>query len=651
MGGTLTEKIIADHLVAGRLVPGEEIAVRVDQTLTQDATGTMVYMQFEALGLDRVRTKLSVSYIDHNTLQTDPRNADDHRYLQSAAARYGVYFSRPGNGICHQVHLERFVVPGQTLIGSDSHTPTAGGAGMLAIGAGGMDVAAAMAGEPFYMVMPEVILVRLRGRMPPWVSAKDIVLELLRRFGVKWGREKIVEYGGAGLRSLSVPERATIANMGTELGLTSSIFPSDEQTRRFFLAQRRTRHWKRLSADRGAVYVQSIEIDLGRLEPLIAVPHSPGNVRTVREVEGLKVDQVCLGSCTNSSLHDMLEVAAMLKGRTLAPGVSLTVSPGSRQVLRTMVKVGALETILSSGARLLENVCGPCIGMGQAPVSAGVSLRTFNRNFKGRSGTPDARVYLCSPAVAVASALAGRIVDPRRLGKHPAVRLPGHFTIDDSMITPPPRNRKRVKVRKGPFIKPLPSFPKLADRVSGEVLLVCGDNVSTDEIMPAGAKILPLRSNIPALSDYAFERIDPNFARRASKVKTGFIIGGENYGQGSSREHAALVPRFLGIRAVIARSFARIHRANLVNFGIVPLVFAKPADIRLLKLGDRLRITGLRRAVRSDKELIVKNMSNRREIAVHVSLGDRSRRILLAGGLLNMIRKKRHRWHDRGGKR
>jgi len=641
MGRSLTDKIIAGHLACGRPVAGAEVALRIDQTLTQDATGTLAFLQFEAMGVPETRTGLSVSYVDHNTLQAGPQNADDHRYLEGAAARYGAYFSRPGNGICHQVHLERFAVPGSTLLGSDSHTPTCGGLGMLAIGAGGLDVAAAMAGEPFYLTMPEIILVRLRGRLRPWVSAKDIILELLRRFGVRWGRGKILEYGGPALASLAVPERATIANMGTELGVTSSVFPSDRQSKKFLDAQRRSTHWRELLADRDAVYSQTVDVNLDMLEPLIAVPHSPDNVRRVGEIKGLRIDQVCLGSCTNSSLRDMLEAAAMLRGRTISPRVSLTVSPGSLQVLRMMIESGALEAMLSAGARLLENACGPCIGMGQAPPSGGVSLRTFNRNFKGRSGTPDAGVYLCSTAVAVASALAGGIVDPRKLGRPPVIRVPRRALIDDSMIIPPPRNRKAVRIVKGPNIKPLPRFPKLADQIEGDVLLVCGDNVSTDDIMPAGAKLLPLRSNIPALAEHAFERCDPSFARRAMRAGTGFIIAGSNYGQGSSREHAALVPRFLGVAAVIARSFARIHQANLINFGIVPLVVECKDDLRDLTQGARLRMRGLREAVREGERIIIHHVRRRRQIPARLMLGSRERRILLAGGLLNLIKQRK----------
>ena len=641
MAETLSEKIIGSHLAAGRPVAGEEIALRMDQTLTQDATGTLAYLQFEALGLERTQAGLSVSYVDHNTLQAGPRNADDHAYLRTAAARYGVLFSRPGNGICHQVHLERFAVPGQTLIGSDSHTPTAGGLGMLAVGAGGLDVAAAMAGEPLYLTMPEIVLVRLEGALGPWISAKDVILELLGKFGVKWGRGKILEYGGPGVASLTVPERATIANMGTELGLTTSVFPSDRRTKRFLAAQGRAQAWRKLGADRGAHYAQTITVKLDALEPLVAAPHSPGNVKPVRELEGMEVDQVCIGSCTNSSLKDMLEVAAVLRGKRIPPGVSLVISPGSRQVLGMLAACGALEAMIAAGARILENACGPCIGMGQAPPSGGVSLRTFNRNFRGRSGTPDAGVYLCGPAVAAVSALAGRIRDPRRLGRPPSVRVPARFPVNDSMIVRPPRNRRSVRIIRGPSIKPLPRFPRLPDVIEGEVLLVCGDNVSTDEIMPAGADILPLRSNIPALARHAFERLDETFAERARRSSGGIVLAGENYGQGSSREHAALVPRYLGVRAVIAKSFARIHQANLVNFGIVPLEVESGGGAAPAGRGDRLLIRGLRTAVGKGGKVVVRNASRRRSFTARLSLTPRQRRILLAGGLLNLIRKKR----------
>jgi len=643
MPKTLTEKIVAAHLVSGRHAAGGEIALRIDQTLTQDATGTLAFLQFEALGLDRTRARLSVSYVDHNTLQAGPENADDHRYLQTAAARYGAWFSPPGNGICHQVHLERFAVPGATLLGSDSHTPTCGGLGMLAVGAGGLDVAAAMAGEPFVFTMPEVVLVRLAGKLPPWVSAKDVILELLRRFGVKWGRGKLLEYGGPALAGLTVPERATIANMGTELGLTSSVFPSDAQARRFLAAQGRLKAWRPLAADAAAAYAGTVDLDLAALEPLVATPHSPDNVRAARELAGTRVDQVCIGSCTNSSLRDMREAAAMLKGRRIAPGVSLTVSPGSRQVLRMLAACGALDAMLEAGARLLENACGPCIGMEQAPSSGGVSLRTFNRNFKGRAGTPDAGVYLCSVATAVASALAGEIADPRRLGRPRALRLPARFLVDDGMLVRPPRNRRAVAVVKGPKIKPLPRFPALADRLEGSVTLVLGDNVSTDDIMPAGAKILPLRSNIPALAEHAFGRLDPGFVARAKAAGTGLIVAGENYGQGSSREHAALVPRYLGIAAVAARSFARIHLANLVNFGIVPLLLDRAEDLAALRAGDRILIEGLREAVRSGDRVIMRNACLDKTVSARLELSARGRRILLAGGLLNDIRNRADR--------
>lgn len=643
MPKTLAEKIIARHLVSGRPAAGEEIALRIDQTLTQDATGTLAFLQFEALGLDRTRARLSVSYVDHNTLQAGPENADDHRYLETAAARYGAWFSRPGNGICHQVHLERFAVPGATLLGSDSHTPTCGGLGMLAIGAGGIDVAAAMAGEPFFLAMPEIVLVNLEGKLPPWVSAKDVILELLRRFGVKWGRGKLLEYGGPALAALTVPERATIANMGTELGLTSSVFPSDAQARRFLAAQGRVKAWRPLAAGAGAAYAETVELDLAALEPLVAAPHSPDNVRTVRELAGTRVDQVCIGSCTNSSLRDMREAAAMLRGRRVAPGVSLTVSPGSRQVLRMLAASGALDEMLAAGVRLLENACGPCIGMGQAPPSGGVSLRTFNRNFRGRAGTPDAGVYLCSVATAVASALAGEIADPRRLGRPPAARIPARFLADDGMLVPSPRTRRAVEVVKGPNIRPLPRFPALADRVEGGVVLVLGDNVSTDDIMPAGAKVLPLRSNIPALAEHAFCRLDPGFVARAKAAGTGFIVAGENYGQGSSREHAALVPRFLGIAAVAARSFARIHLANLVNFGIVPLLLDRAEDLAALQAGDRILIEGLREAVHSGDRVAVRNARTDETVPARLELSARARRILLAGGLLNDIRNRADR--------
>ena len=581
MGRNIVEKIIAAHLVGGSMVPGEEAALRIDQTLTQDATGTMAYLEFESMGLDRVKTERSVAYIDHNTLQSGFENADDHRYIQSVAKKHGIWFSRPGNGICHQVHLERFGVPGKTLIGSDSHTPTAGGLGMLAFGAGGLDVAVAMGGGAYYITMPKVIKVELSGALRPFVTAKDVSLEILRILSVKGGVGYVIEWGGEGVKTLSVPERATITNMGAELGATSSIFPSDEQTRKFLQAQGREGDFTPLASDPDAKYDRVIEIDLSALEPLIACPHMPDNVVQVSSLKGTKVDQVCIGSCTNSSLLDMLKAAALLKGRTIAPGVSLSVSPGSKQVLTMLADSGALSDILASGARLLECACGPCIGMGFSPNSGGVSLRTFNRNFLGRSGTADARVYLVSPETAVASAITGEITDPRTLGLDKIeVSLPERFKIDDSAVLPPasPEEAAEVEVLRGPNIKELPQGRALGDCISAELTLKLGDNITTDHIMPAGAKILPYRSNIPKLSEFCFGVCDSSFPERAKAAGQSIIVGGANYGQGSSREHAALVPLYLGVRAVIAKSFARIHAANLVNAGMLPLTFKDPAD-------------------------------------------------------------------------
>jgi len=638
MGKNLTQKILAEHLVSGELKPGSEIAIRIDQTLTQDATGTMAYLQFEALDIPRVQTKLSVSYVDHNMLQTGFENADDHRYLQSVAAKYGIYFSRPGNGICHQVHLERFAIPGDTLLGSDSHTPTCGGLGMIAIGAGGLDVAVAMGGGPFYLTMPKVVLVNLKGRLRPWVSAKDIILELLRRLTVKGGVGKVFEYGGEGLKSLSVYERATITNMGAELGATTSIFPSDEVTRRFLRAQKRGEQWKPLAADPGAEYDEVLEINLGELEPLIAQPHSPDHVVRVREIAGLKVDQVCVGSCTNSSFRDLMTVASLLRGRRVHPGVSMTVTPGSAQVFEMITRNGALADMIAAGARILEAACGPCIGMGQAPPSGGVSVRTFNRNFEGRSGTKDAKVYLCSPEVAVATALAGVISDPRELGSPPAIRYPREFIVNDRLIEPPADKPESVQVLRGPNIKPLPKREPLPESLRGEVLLKVGDNISTDHILPAGAKVLPLRSNIPAISEFVFNVIDPTFPKRAKEKGGGFVLGGDNYGQGSSREHAALAPMYLGLRAVLTKSFARIHLANLINFGIIPLMFENPTDYEAIDQGDVLEIQGVREALRRNNHLVVKNVTKQREIPVTHPLTPRQVEIILAGGLLNYTR-------------
>jgi len=638
MGESLTFKIIKQHLVSGNMIPGTEIGLRIAQTLTQDATGTMTYLQFEAIGLPRVKTELSVSYADHNMLQTDYRNADDHRYLQTVAAKHGIYFSRPGNGICHQVHLERFAVPGKTLLGADSHTPTCGGLGMLAIGAGGLDVAATMAGAPFYLPMPKVVLVRLLGELRPWVAAKDIILELLRRLTVKGGVGKIIEYSGPAVASLSVPQRAAITNMGAELGATSSIFPSDENTRLFLAAQGREADWLPLSADPDATYDEVLELDLAALEPLIACPSSPDKVVLVREVAGQAVDQVCIGSCSNSSVLDLETVAAILKGKTVHPNVSLTISPGSKQALTTISRSGALADLVSAGARILEAACGPCLGMGQAPASGAISLRSFNRNFQGRSGTADAQVYLASPEVCTAAALRGVITDPRELGAPPKVSVPRSFVVEDNFIIRPAAKPEEVAVVRGPNIKPLPTHGPLEENFEGELLLVTGDNITTDHIMPAGANILPLRSNIPALSDYAFTRLDPTFPARARKAGGGFIVGGENYGQGSSREHAALVPMYLGVKAVLARSFARIHQANLVNFGILPLTLTDPRDYGRLKQGDTLRIAQVREVLRQGKPLTVVNLSQGYEFQVRYDLSERQVQMILAGGLLNMIR-------------
>jgi aconitate hydratase len=639
MGSSLAQKIISDHLVEGKMIPGEEIGIRIDQTLTQDATGTMAYLQFEALGVPKVRTKRSVSYVDHNTLQSGFENADDHAYLQSVAAKHGIYFSRPGNGICHQVHLERFDVPGETLLGSDSHTPTAGGLGMLAVGAGGLDVAAAMAGQPFYLPMPKICLVSLTGRLQPWVSAKDIILELLRRLSVKGGVGKIIEYGGEGVACLSATDRATITNMGAELGATTSIFPSDDVTRRFLASQGREADWREIKADSDAVYDEVIEINLDTLEPMIARPHSPDNVVRVAEVEGIKVDQVAIGSCTNSSLRDLMTVAASLRGRTVHPSVSLVISPGSKQVFEMIARNGALAELIASGARILESACGPCIGMGQAPKTNAVSIRTFNRNFEGRSGTRSAQVYLASPEVAVAAAISGEIIDPRRLGEAPTFDLPDRYLIDDRMIIPPSNDPDSIDVVRGPNIKPLPKNTPLPETISGKVLLKVGNNVTTDDIMPAGAKVLPLRSNIPAISEYVFSAIDPNFAARARERKGGLILGGENYGQGSSREHAALAPMYLGVKAVIAKSFARIHRQNLINFGILPLKLADPADYDKINQMDDLELPGAAEALRMGRtDLTVINHTNQTQFQVSHDLSEREREIVLAGGRLNYIR-------------
>lgn len=636
MGETLAQKIIRAHLLHGDMTPGSEIALRIDQTLTQDATGTMAYLEFETMGIPRVRTELSVAYVDHNTLQSGFENADDHRYLQTVAKKHGVWFSRPGNGICHQVQLERFGKPGKTLIGSDSHTPTGGGIGMLAFGAGGMDVAVAMGGGAYYITMPKMFKVNLTGALRPYVTAKDISLKLLRILSVKGGVGAIIEWGGPGIAALSVPERATITNMGTELGATTSIFPSDDVTRAFLAAEGREADFTPLASDPDAQYDRMIDIDLNTLQPMIACPHSPDNVVPVATLAGTKVDQVCIGSCTNSSLFDMLKVAALLKGRTIAPGVSLSISPGSKQVLTMLSDCGALTDILASGARLLECACGPCIGMGFSPNSGGVSLRTFNRNFLGRSGTKDAQVYLVSPETAVAAALTGTITDPQTLGPMPAVTLPEHFRIDDSAVLPPaPADEAdAVEVLRGPNIRPFPQSKPFADALTAELVLKVGDNITTDHIMPAGSKILPYRSNIPKLAEFCFTVCDPSFPARARAAGDGIIVGGSNYGQGSSREHAALVPMYLGIRCVVAKSFARIHAANLINAGILPLTFENPADYDALQPGAQLRIDGIRAGMAAGR-LTLTDTAAGKTYPVVCGLTERQQAILLAGGLLN----------------
>ncbi|MFP4344825.1 MAG: aconitate hydratase [Anaerolineales bacterium] len=634
----LTQRIIHDHLVAGEPQPGEEIALRIDQTLTQDATGTMAWLEFEALELPRVRTTCSVSYVDHNMLQTDFRNADDHRYLQSAAARYGAFFSRPGNGICHQVHLERFAVPGGTLLGSDSHTPNAGGVGMLAIGAGGLDVAVAMAGGPFYLLMPHVVGVRLTGALAPWVTAKDLILELLRGMSVKGGVGKVLEYFGPGVATLSVDERATVCNMGTELGATSSLFPSDGVTRRYLEAQGRGAAGRPLAAGAGATYDEVIELDLAALEPLSARPSSPDAVVPVAEDAGTPAAQVCIGSCVNASYEDLTKVAAILEGRQVHPGVSLTVTPGSRQVLGMLAESGALSALVAAGARVLESACGPCVGMGQAPPTGAVSVRSFNRNFRGRSGTADDRVYLASPETCAATALRGVITDPRELGQAPAARPPARYLTDEALLLPPREDAAGVEVLRGPNIKPVPLAGPLSTTLEGRVLLKVGDNVTTDHIMPAGAKILPLRSNIPAIAEYVFWRVDPDFVGRAQAWGGGIVVGGANYGQGSSREHAALAPMYLGVRAVLAKSFARIHRDNLVNVGILPLTFADAGDYEAVEQGDRLELPGVRAALEAGEPLLVHNVTRGERYAVDHALSPRQVEIVLAGGLLNRIK-------------
>ena len=641
MGLTLTEKILKAHLVDGEFVKGQEIGIRIDQTLTQDATGTMAYLEYEAMGVPRVRTEKSVAYIDHNTLQSGFENADDHRFIGSVCKKHGIYFSRPGNGICHQVHLERFGIPGKTLIGSDSHTPTGGGIGMIAIGAGGLDVAVAMGGGAYYITYPKIVKVNLTGKLSPWVSAKDVILEVLRRMSVKGGVGKVIEYCGEGVKTLTVPERATITNMGAELGATTSIFPSDETTLAFLKAQDRADVWSELKADDDAVYDEQIDIDLSQLVPLAACPHSPDNVKSVNEIGKLKIAQVCIGSCTNSSYVDMMKVAHILKGKTVDPSVSLAIAPGSKQVLNMIAENGALADMIAAGARILESACGPCIGMGQSPNSKGVSLRTFNRNFEGRSGTKDGQIYLVSPEMAAVSALTGYLTDPRTLGDMPEFKLPEHFKINDNMVVPPAdeADMDSVEVLRGPNIKPFPQTSPLDDSIDCQVSLKVGDNITTDHIMPAGAKILPLRSNIPAISQHCFTVCDEDFPRRAKNMGKSIIVGGSNYGQGSSREHAALAPLYLGIKAVLVKSFARIHRANLINAGILPLTFVNEADYDKINQGDEIVLADVRANVEADMpKLIVVNKTTGVEIPVLCELTGRTKDIILAGGLLDYTR-------------
>ncbi|MBR5809706.1 MAG: aconitate hydratase [Clostridia bacterium] len=637
MGLTLTEKILSAHLVEGEMVRGSEIGIRIDQTLTQDATGTMAYLEFEAMGVPRVKTEKSVAYIDHNTLQSGFENADDHRFIGSVCKKHGIYFSRPGNGICHQVHLERFGIPGKTLIGSDSHTPTGGGIGMIAIGAGGMDIAVAMGGGTYYITCPKIVKVNLTGKLSPWVSAKDVILEVLKRLSVKGGVGKVIEYCGEGVKNLSVPERATITNMGAELGATTSIFPSDETTRVFLKAQGREEDYTPLSADEDAVYDEFVDINLSELVPLAACPHSPDNVKSVAEIGNMKIDQVCIGSCTNSSLLDMLKVAHILKGKTVHPDVSLSIAPGSKQVLNMLAENGALSILIDAGARILESACGPCIGMGQSPNSKGISLRTFNRNFEGRSGTKDGQIYLVSPEMAAISAINGYLTDPREIGDMPEFKLPELFKINDNMIVPPIEAEKMdtVEVLRGPNIKPFPVSKPLMETIDAGVSLKVGDNITTDHIMPAGAKILPLRSNIPKISEYCFAVCDEHFHDRALEMGKSIIIGGSNYGQGSSREHAALAPLYLGVKAVITKSFARIHMANLINAGIVPLTFADEADYDKISQGDEIVIKNVADQLKAGDSIKVTNKTKGFDFVANVSLSERQKEMIYAGGLLN----------------
>lgn len=641
MGYTIAEKILRDHLVSGAMQPNEDIGLRIDQTLTQDATGTMAYLEFEAMGVQRVKTEKSVAYIDHNTLQSGFENADDHRYIQSVAKKHGIYFSRPGNGICHQLHLERFGVPGKTLIGSDSHTPTGGGIGMLAFGAGGIDVAVAMGGGEYHINMPKMTKIELKGKPSPWVSAKDVILAVLQKMSVKGGVGKILEYGGEGVKTLTVPERATITNMGTELGATTSVFPSDEITKQFLEAQGRGDCWVEIKADDDAVYDEVIELDLSKLAPLAACPHMPDNVRPVAELGDIKVDQCCIGSCTNSSYLDMMRVASILKGKTIHPDVSLTIGCGSKQVYQMLALNGALADIIAAGARVLECACGPCIGMGQSPKYGGVSLRTFNRNFEGRSGTANAQVYLVSPETAAASALTGYFTDPRTLGDMEQIDLPEAFLINDNLILPPAPEGEadQVEIERGPNIKPFPIAGALPASIQKKAILKVGDNITTDHIMPAGAKILPYRSNIPYLSQFCFSVCDETFPERCKAQQGGIVIAGQNYGQGSSREHAALVPLYLGVKAVVAKSYARIHCANLANVGIVPLEFVKEADYDRIDQSDELLLPKIKAELEAGTEVTLQNVTKGLTIQVKAPLTKRQRNMVLAGGLLNYAKK------------
>ena len=637
MGLTLSEKILKAHVVDGEFVKGKEIGIKIDQTLTQDATGTMAYLEFEAMGVPRVKTERSVAYIDHNTLQSGFENADDHRFIGSIAKKHGIYFSRPGNGICHQVHLERFGAPGKTLIGSDSHTPTGGGIGMIAIGAGGMDVAVAMGGGAYYITYPKIVNVKLSGSLKPWVSAKDVILEVLKRLSVKGGVGKIIEYTGEGVKTLSVPERATITNMGAELGATTSIFPSDEITLEFLKAQKREDVYVEMKADEDAIYDETVEINLSELVPLLACPHSPDNVKSVEEVGNIKIDQVCIGSCTNSSLMDMMKVAHILKGKTIHPDVSLSIAPGSKQVLNMLAQNGSLSDMINAGARILESACGPCIGMGQSPNSKGISLRTFNRNFEGRSGTKDGQIYLVSPEMAAISAIKGILTDPRDIGDMPEFKMPKEFVINDNMITLPASEEeaKDVEILRGPNIKPFPVAEALVETIDCTCSLKVGDNITTDHIMPAGAKILPLRSNIPEISKHCFAVCDEAFPERAKHLGTSIIVGGSNYGQGSSREHAALAPLYLGVKAVIVKSFARIHMSNLVNAGILPLVFKNESDYDTIDQGDIIVIENVKEQIEKGDVLKATNKTKGTQFDVVLNVSERQKQMLYAGGLLN----------------